>query len=437
MDDPLAEVSEIDWASLNHAYGAAIDIPQVLHHLAQPNLSEEELLGIYRDLYSKLYHQGTRYSASVATAPFLLRLADRPGTLQRQRLFQYLIVLAIGDPDSHMKQGGFNIAARRAEAEEMLEDGYVERKLDHIVDAQDDLDRHLREMRVMRRLIEQRIQQRQIGVQVYDAVKDGLPIFQRALNSSEVTLRAVALYALSWFPEEIEQTQSVLFEFIGKEQQEALRGTALYYLAFLQQSRSLAGEYPNPSLVHGLSEVFEQTQQGDFAHLCAALALGRLGAAQTPHIGELLRKIADPTYLSDFDSRDSDGVLPFIVPNTTYLVLTALRATRGCEFPNVPLTLAAALSTLSEESATSRLFGFTEIALRSAFDGKPLHNLPPFDSLSAPQQAVVRALAGITNFHWFFTQDDLCAKLGGWGLPDTLETIRAYASVTQAVYNEK
>ncbi|MFC9092156.1 hypothetical protein [Streptomyces sp. NPDC057072] len=59
-----------DWSSLHHAYGTAEDIPGLLSGVS-PNPDAPQ----WDDLWSRLCHQGTVYSASYAALPVLTRMA--------------------------------------------------------------------------------------------------------------------------------------------------------------------------------------------------------------------------------------------------------------------------------------------------------------------------------------------------------------------------
>ncbi|MGW4686503.1 hypothetical protein ACWEPM_16595 [Streptomyces sp. NPDC004244] len=68
----------IDWAALEHAYGPADDVPDLLRAAgsADPQVRD----GALRELSSSLCHQGSVYSATAAAVPFVARLAlDGPG----------------------------------------------------------------------------------------------------------------------------------------------------------------------------------------------------------------------------------------------------------------------------------------------------------------------------------------------------------------------
>jgi hypothetical protein len=59
-----------DWSALKHAYGPATDVPSILAALTPDAQSEA-----WNELWSRVCHQGTVYSASYATLPYLRELA--------------------------------------------------------------------------------------------------------------------------------------------------------------------------------------------------------------------------------------------------------------------------------------------------------------------------------------------------------------------------
>lgn len=64
----------MNWENLNHAYGKASNIPQLLEKLSaypkEENYEEEP----WFSLWSSLYHQGNIYSASFAAVPEIVKL---------------------------------------------------------------------------------------------------------------------------------------------------------------------------------------------------------------------------------------------------------------------------------------------------------------------------------------------------------------------------
>lgn len=65
-----------DWAALQHAYGEASDVPELISAAAA---SGEEYGSAWEDVWSCLCHQGTVYTASYAAIPLLTDVAVRHG----------------------------------------------------------------------------------------------------------------------------------------------------------------------------------------------------------------------------------------------------------------------------------------------------------------------------------------------------------------------
>jgi hypothetical protein len=68
----------VDWTSLRHAYGAADDVPALLNKLT-PDPADE----VWAELWSRICHQGSVYSASFAALPALADAASRWQPKQR------------------------------------------------------------------------------------------------------------------------------------------------------------------------------------------------------------------------------------------------------------------------------------------------------------------------------------------------------------------
>lgn len=67
-----------NWRELRHAYGSAEDIPEIISALTPDATSSA-----WEDLWSRVCHQGTTYSASPAVLPFLLSVASNWSTTDR------------------------------------------------------------------------------------------------------------------------------------------------------------------------------------------------------------------------------------------------------------------------------------------------------------------------------------------------------------------
>ncbi|WKV75974.1 hypothetical protein AW27_033345 [Streptomyces sp. PCS3-D2] len=63
----LAGLDAHPWATVNHAYGPAEDLPDLLRTFAEGGEDAEDAL---EELYSSIVHQGTVYATSADAAPY-------------------------------------------------------------------------------------------------------------------------------------------------------------------------------------------------------------------------------------------------------------------------------------------------------------------------------------------------------------------------------
>ncbi|MGP4101579.1 hypothetical protein ACTWPW_44460, partial [Nonomuraea sp. KM90] len=91
----LDGIDDIDWGSLEHAYGSAEDVPQTLRDAVgeDDGVAEEAI----DELFGSVFHQGTLYGATPWAVPFIARLAADPGTRRRHRLVHLLGAIASTD----------------------------------------------------------------------------------------------------------------------------------------------------------------------------------------------------------------------------------------------------------------------------------------------------------------------------------------------------
>jgi hypothetical protein len=90
----LGGLDDIDWSSLEHAHGAAIDVPPLFRALFSENESHRDFA--CRLLHETIWHQGSIYEASLATIPFLFRFMESPRTNVRSCAASLLAALADG-----------------------------------------------------------------------------------------------------------------------------------------------------------------------------------------------------------------------------------------------------------------------------------------------------------------------------------------------------
>ncbi len=83
----LDALDDIDWKSLEHAYGSAEDVPELIRQLlVQDSKVRAQVMWT---LYGNVFHQGTRYPATPHVIPFLIELCADPTILDRGELLTF------------------------------------------------------------------------------------------------------------------------------------------------------------------------------------------------------------------------------------------------------------------------------------------------------------------------------------------------------------
>jgi hypothetical protein len=120
---PMLEgLDRVDWASLEHAYGPADDVPGQLRALLSSDRRVRE--NALHELFGNIWHQGTVYPASAAAVPFLYELLTAPGVPDRTGIALllasiaggagYMEVHGDGDDDERAREAAEVAAVRRA-----------------------------------------------------------------------------------------------------------------------------------------------------------------------------------------------------------------------------------------------------------------------------------------------------------------------------------
>jgi hypothetical protein len=75
----LENLDTIDWRNLQHAYGPATDVPDLIRALASHD--EEVRQSAMYELYGTIWHQDTIYEATAYAVPFLIELLESDSVL--------------------------------------------------------------------------------------------------------------------------------------------------------------------------------------------------------------------------------------------------------------------------------------------------------------------------------------------------------------------
>ncbi|WP_217238315.1 HEAT repeat domain-containing protein [Streptomyces sp. AC555_RSS877] len=103
-------IDEVDWASLQHAYGSAEDVPGWLLGLASADPAERE--AALDRMYGTVHPQGDVYDSTLACVPFLFALAGNAEVPDRGGIVELLV--SIGQESGERGTGGPAESAGRA-----------------------------------------------------------------------------------------------------------------------------------------------------------------------------------------------------------------------------------------------------------------------------------------------------------------------------------
>ncbi|PHH52762.1 hypothetical protein CFIMG_003808RA [Ceratocystis fimbriata CBS 114723] len=276
--DPLDGLDSVDWSQLSHAYGPANDIPMFLKQLQSTN---QDVCAAAGDaLLSSIYHQGSRYSASVEAVPFLYSLISHKQTTGRAFLLYLVTSLAIGHPTWSVPNGvdieqwQKRIAGLESPGEHSCQ---------------------LHEFRA------------------YEAVERGLPEIARCLEDESPSIRATAAHALAFFPRKADRSVTALLDLLDEEPTCTVRCTIFLALAILVRPLNHALK---PSIIQKLQGCYESTLTMDGADILtkwsSATALIILGSTQQGLFEETRRVLVDDVYSVSLEASIDPGIdFPF------------------------------------------------------------------------------------------------------------------------------
>jgi hypothetical protein len=279
---PLDGLDDVGWAGLSHAYGSAADVPESLRGLASADAERRDKASWA--LYGNIFHQGSRYEATAYAVPFLLAMAADPGMPDRPGIVRLLGALAIGYDESYLP-AGVDMEWWRGEVAKMraADPAEVYREYDEwVAQATDDGERRSRELQRRTFDFDSARTGAECELAAYDAVRAGVPGLCALLSEKDPSLRAVAAWAVSWFPEE---SSVILPALLDRPETEDVPGVAANVIV-------AAGLLGDASLTDRLRRYL--TDEEPVTRWAAATALARLGVADADVITELATCTADP-----------------------------------------------------------------------------------------------------------------------------------------------
>ena len=201
----LEGLDAVEWGSVEHAFGAAIDIPSLLRALRSD--SREDRDSAFENLFGNIVHQGTVYDATPLAVPFIIELLRAHDALDAEDLVLLLASIAEG-------RGYLEVHLKLQDRQ--FWEGVLGRKGTNVA-AQ--LDR-----------------ERETVQRVRNAVRPGLDLLLPFLSKGSKETRLTVASALANFRERAVEFVSVLEEALSGENDSEVRAQIIESLEVLRGS---------------------------------------------------------------------------------------------------------------------------------------------------------------------------------------------------------
>ncbi len=258
----LETIDRIRWSELTHAYGTADDVPSLIRSLLSSR--EEDRAKALRALWSNIFHQGTRYQATLHAIPFLFELIENPSVVDRHRVIYLLVGLGLGCEDEFLPYGFPLREYGRAPALDAARRSKNERA--------------------------ERPVGRRIHLACYERVDARAGVFVSLLSDNDEDIRIASAYALCWFPAcatALESIRNVLTHLPGTRHRELANVALSYGLLCYHSGIAVETEHLRPFLDH------------DVLYVRVAAAVGMAKATADDHVLSVLAEGAEADELRD------------------------------------------------------------------------------------------------------------------------------------------
>jgi hypothetical protein len=386
----LEGLDDIDWANLEHAYGEASDVPKLIRSLASKD--EEERRNALWELYGNIFHQGTRYQATVYTIPFIFELIRDPNVPDKASLIKFTVDLALGYPEAFLPKGP-NVEDWAIDAEQLKEESESEDLDDFDADWLKHIDAFINS---------------------YKAVLKEVETYYNFLDNNNPEIKIMAIFGVAWFREKASESIPKLRSLLGKEKDEIILANLLISLSMLDayvEERNDEAKLRNYFTKHNSLIV----------KISAAIALVNIlneevDIAPIDYILQQLPVIIDMN-MSPFEFPWNDGeLLGFISEVIKFCAV---------QFPEkVVPDLSNLLSKLTGVQALNVIYSLLWIV----FPDLPEQDIWTLKQLNKYQKMVLRILA--KNDKLWIDEDletaDLSTLLGEYKLPNNQKDLRKF-----------
>lgn len=243
-------LTQIEWDKLEHAYGPASDMPDVIRTLTWPDASVRR--GALEHLNTTLWQRGSITQAAAYAIPFLIEALSKPATEDKREIIMLLARLGKGrsllvPPDNRIQR-------------DLLTDPDVQA---------------------------QQQRERRWASTAAEAVARGIRTYLRLLDDDDLEVRLTIPYLLSTLPTQAQQSVPALGTHLGESNDPRVRASVLFALGSLAT--------PNAHALGQLSNLLDEPTDL-LVKIAAAGALVLLERENTPHAAAtaLIEAIAQP-----------------------------------------------------------------------------------------------------------------------------------------------
>lgn len=374
----LENLDSIRWDELEHAYGEASDVPQMIQDLASPDAEVRE--GALWSLYGNIWHQGTVYEATAYAIPFLLELLEQSVVEDKHAILIYLSNLAFGNSYAYAHQDLIFLKDQRDTPE-----------------FQEQLRRELDWVRLAR----------------YE-VQKGCPAYNQLLKHELAVVRSAAAYLLGLFPECAEQNLNWLqLHFASDETDEMVRAATVFAVGLLARNEL--------SAIAWLQNIFNaETALSVRVSAAIGLAQSTPDNVSEPVLNLLIDSITNPGNAASIFEQ-----FPWESGDIQYWCGVAL----ACIGKHSAQVLPALIDTL-EAVAPYQSWDVARWILNLIFDAQAMSPNLTVEQLSHEQRMGLQAIANSKMFWAGFEGNSIVVNavdiLRAFGLPQRPERLQAF-----------
>lgn len=384
----LEGLNKIDWKALEHAYGEASDVPDLIRSLTSEE--ETERKNALWELYGNIFHQGTRYEATPHAIPFIFELIRDPKIPDKANLMKFTVDLALGYPEAFLPKGP-NVEDWVIDAEQIKEEKEVE-----------DLDGFDNDW----------VKNIDAFIGSYKAVLKEVPSYYKFLNAEDPEEKIMAIFAVGWFREVASESANKIRPLIEREKSDLIIANSLISLSMLDS-------YNEDKKDEQLFRKFFLDHESMLVKISAAIALVNIleedvDIVPIDYILKQIPSIID-IELSPFEFPWNDGeLLGFI---SEVIKFCAVQSPE-----KVIPDLSKILSKLTGVKALNVIFSLLWIV----FPDLPEQGVWTFKQLNKYQKMVLKVL--VKNEHLWVDEnieaEDLKELLNEYGLPNNQKALK-------------